>query len=82
MRSADTGKDYGIFQINSFKWCDDGTPGGKNKCKIPCSGTLYGFHVTRNILNTVQILVVKNGQNYLDVAVFNFVKHMVGSKNL
>uniref|UniRef100_A0A8C1X1G6 lysozyme n=1 Tax=Cyprinus carpio TaxID=7962 RepID=A0A8C1X1G6_CYPCA len=37
VRSADTGKDYGIFQINSFKWCEDGTPGGKNLCKMPCS---------------------------------------------
>ncbi|KAG1943927.1 lysozyme-like protein [Pimephales promelas] len=39
VRSADTGKDYGIFQINSFKWCDDGTQGGKNLCNVPCSGT-------------------------------------------
>nr|AAI14261.1 Lysozyme [Danio rerio]AAI62644.1 Lysozyme [Danio rerio] len=40
VRSADTGKDYGIFQINSFKWCDDGTPGGKNLCKVACSDLL------------------------------------------
>ncbi|XP_018958317.1 lysozyme C-like [Cyprinus carpio] len=40
VRSADTGKDYGIFQINSFKWCEDGTPGGKNLCKMPCSDLL------------------------------------------
>lgn len=49
VRSADVGKDYGIFQINSFKWCEDGTPGGKNQCKVPCSGTLLPlnrFHVT------------------------------------
>ncbi len=50
VRSADTGKDYGIFQINSFKWCNDGTPDGKNTCNVPCSGTLLplnGFHVTK-----------------------------------
>ncbi|ROL42658.1 Lysozyme C [Anabarilius grahami] len=40
VRTADTGKDYGIFQINSFKWCDDGTPGGKNLCNLPCSDLL------------------------------------------
>ncbi|XP_065114348.1 lysozyme C [Paramisgurnus dabryanus] len=40
VRSADTGKDYGIFQINSFKWCDDGTPDGRNLCKIPCTDLL------------------------------------------
>jgi len=43
VRSADTGKDYGIFQINSFKWCDDGTQGGKNLCNVPCSGTFIFF---------------------------------------
>ncbi|KAK9953270.1 hypothetical protein ABG768_017275 [Culter alburnus] len=40
VRTADTGKDYGIFQINSFKWCDDGTEGGKNLCGMPCSDLL------------------------------------------
>uniref|UniRef100_H3AT74 lysozyme n=1 Tax=Latimeria chalumnae TaxID=7897 RepID=H3AT74_LATCH len=29
--------DYGIFQINSYWWCYDGTPGGKNACNIRCS---------------------------------------------
>lgn len=38
VRSADVGKDYGIFQINSYKWCEDGTPGGKNLCKVNCAG--------------------------------------------
>lgn len=31
--------DYGIFQINSRYWCNDGkTPGAVNACGIPCSG--------------------------------------------
>uniref|UniRef100_A0A9L0IU82 lysozyme n=1 Tax=Equus asinus TaxID=9793 RepID=A0A9L0IU82_EQUAS len=31
--------DYGIFQINSRYWCDDGkTPRAVNACRIPCSG--------------------------------------------
>ncbi|XP_053144703.1 lysozyme C-like isoform X2 [Hemicordylus capensis] len=30
-------RDYGIFQINSQYWCDDGkTPGSKNACHISC----------------------------------------------
>ena len=30
---------YGIFQISSKYWCDDGhTPGASNGCGIPCSG--------------------------------------------
>ncbi|KAG2457035.1 ENTK Enteropeptidase, partial [Polypterus senegalus] len=37
VRTSDNiGKDYGIFQINSYKWCDDGLPTGKNLCKIKC----------------------------------------------
>ncbi|XP_072513942.1 lysozyme C [Salminus brasiliensis] len=38
--SDEVGKDYGIFQINSFKWCEDGTRGGKNLCKVPCGDLL------------------------------------------
>ncbi|OCT62172.1 lysozyme C [Xenopus laevis] len=35
--------EYGIFQINSYWWCDDGkTPGRKNLCGIRC----------KNLLNT------------------------------
>ncbi|XP_039941489.1 lysozyme C [Hirundo rustica] len=31
-------RDYGIFQINSKYWCNDGrTPGSKNACRISCS---------------------------------------------
>ncbi|XP_005081550.2 lysozyme C-2-like [Mesocricetus auratus] len=33
--------DYGIFQINSKYWCNDGkTPGAVNACGIPCSALL------------------------------------------
>uniref|UniRef100_A0A4X2KD57 lysozyme n=1 Tax=Vombatus ursinus TaxID=29139 RepID=A0A4X2KD57_VOMUR len=32
---VDGGTDYGIFQINSFYWCNDGrTPGAMNGCGI------------------------------------------------
>ncbi|XP_053318730.1 lysozyme C-like [Spea bombifrons] len=34
-------RDYGIFQINSKWWCDDGkTPGSKNACGISCQRLL------------------------------------------
>ncbi|XP_024592798.1 lysozyme C [Neophocaena asiaeorientalis asiaeorientalis] len=33
--------DYGIFQINSRYWCNDGkTPGAHNACRMPCSALL------------------------------------------
>nr|AFM89614.1 lysozyme variant [Callorhinchus milii] len=33
--------DYGLFQINSRYWCDDGrTPGTSNTCRINCSAFL------------------------------------------
>ncbi|XP_037702140.1 lysozyme C-like [Choloepus didactylus] len=35
---GDKSTDYGIFQINSHYWCNDGkTPGAVNTCGIPCS---------------------------------------------
>lgn len=31
-------RDYGIFQINSKYWCNDGkTAGAKDACRISCS---------------------------------------------
>uniref|UniRef100_A0A8C8YKL9 Lysozyme C n=1 Tax=Prolemur simus TaxID=1328070 RepID=A0A8C8YKL9_PROSS len=36
---GDQSTDYGIFQINSRYWCNDGkTPRAVNACGIPCSG--------------------------------------------
>ncbi|NP_001277843.1 lysozyme C, non-stomach isozyme-like precursor [Bubalus bubalis] len=36
--AGDRSTDYGIFQINSRWWCNDGkTPGAVNACGIPCS---------------------------------------------
>ncbi|XP_062058441.1 lysozyme C-like [Lepus europaeus] len=36
---GDGSTDYGIFQISSRYWCDDGkTPQAVNACHIPCSG--------------------------------------------
>lgn len=40
-RNTDGSTDYGILQINSRWWCNDGkTPRAKNACGIPCSGEL------------------------------------------
>uniref|UniRef100_H2MKJ6 lysozyme n=2 Tax=Oryzias latipes TaxID=8090 RepID=H2MKJ6_ORYLA len=38
--NRDGSTDYGIFQINSYWWCDDGKTGRVNGCKIPCSALL------------------------------------------
>ena len=33
--------EYGLLQINSYWWCDDGkTPGRKNGCKVSCKALL------------------------------------------
>ncbi|MXQ96323.1 hypothetical protein E5288_WYG020603 [Bos mutus] len=38
---GDKSTDYGIFQINSRWWCNDGkTPKAVNACRIPCSALL------------------------------------------
>ncbi|XP_026504783.1 lysozyme C-like [Terrapene carolina triunguis] len=38
---GDKSTDYGIFQINSRWWCNDGkTPKAKNACGIQCGGLL------------------------------------------
>ncbi|XP_057599115.1 lysozyme C-like [Hippopotamus amphibius kiboko] len=38
---GDRSTDYGIFQINSHYWCNDGkTPGAVNGCGILCSALL------------------------------------------
>nr|XP_051697517.1 lysozyme C [Oryctolagus cuniculus] len=38
---GDKSTDYGIFQINSRYWCNDGkTPRAVNACHIPCSDLL------------------------------------------
>uniref|UniRef100_A0A2K5C2N2 Lysozyme C n=1 Tax=Aotus nancymaae TaxID=37293 RepID=A0A2K5C2N2_AOTNA len=36
---GDQSTDYGIFQINSHYWCNNGkTPGAVNACHISCNG--------------------------------------------
>ncbi|KAM9761126.1 lysozyme C, milk isozyme-like [Dama dama] len=38
---GDKNTDYGIFQINSRWWCNDGkTPRAVNACRLPCSALL------------------------------------------
>ncbi|XP_052021669.1 lysozyme C-2-like [Apodemus sylvaticus] len=40
-RPGSKSKHYGIFQISSQYWCNDGkTPGAMNACGIPCSALL------------------------------------------
>lgn len=47
--STDQSTDYGIFQINSRYWCNDGkTPRAVNACGIPCSGKTRRVTVAAN----------------------------------
>ncbi|XP_026860192.2 lysozyme C [Electrophorus electricus] len=57
--SSEMGKDYGIFQINSFKWCEDGTVGGKNLCKLPC-GALLNDNLKASI-DCLKLIVRREG---------------------
>uniref|UniRef100_A0A8C6HTH1 lysozyme n=1 Tax=Mus spicilegus TaxID=10103 RepID=A0A8C6HTH1_MUSSI len=46
---GDRSTDYGIFQINSRYWCNDGkTPRAKNACGINCSGKKWQGTVLTN----------------------------------
>nr|XP_023654097.1 lysozyme C-like [Paramormyrops kingsleyae] len=57
--SNNIGKDYGVFQINSFKWCDDGTAGGENLCKVHCA-ELLNDNLTASV-NCTKTIVKKEG---------------------
>ncbi|XP_044535770.1 lysozyme C [Gracilinanus agilis] len=47
---GDRSTDYGVFQINSRYWCNDGkTPGAVNACGIPCNALL-----TKNITTAIK----------------------------
>uniref|UniRef100_A0A8D0DZP4 Lysozyme n=1 Tax=Salvator merianae TaxID=96440 RepID=A0A8D0DZP4_SALMN len=39
----DGSRDYGIFQINSRWWCDNGRRPTANGCRKPCSGKNFSF---------------------------------------
>ncbi|XP_019370254.1 PREDICTED: lysozyme C-1-like [Gavialis gangeticus] len=45
---GDRSTDYGILQINSRWWCNDGkTPRAKNACRIQCTGdTMKGIFLS------------------------------------
>ncbi|XP_058413641.1 lysozyme C, kidney isozyme-like [Diceros bicornis minor] len=56
----DRSTDYGIFQINSHYWCNDGkTPGAVNACRIPCKALLQD-DITQAVACAKQI-VTKQG---------------------
>ncbi|XP_075702379.1 lysozyme C-like [Rhinoderma darwinii] len=53
--------EYGIFQINSWWWCDDGkTVGRKNLCGVQCS-ELLDKNITNDIQCFARILKDPNG---------------------
>ncbi|NWZ21155.1 LYSC1 protein, partial [Asarcornis scutulata] len=62
-RNTDGSTDYGILQINSRWWCDDGkTPRAKNACGIPCS-VLLRSDITEAVRCAKRIVRDPNGMN-------------------
>ncbi|XP_023414516.2 lysozyme C isoform X2 [Loxodonta africana] len=53
---GDKSTDYGIFQINSHYWCNDGkTPRAVNACGISC----YGWHGETIVRTTMSLSTFK-----------------------
>ncbi|NXI66620.1 LYSC protein, partial [Anseranas semipalmata] len=62
-RNGDGSTDYGVLQINSYWWCDDGrTPGARNLCRIPCSA-LLSSDITASVNCAKKIVRDGNGMN-------------------
>ncbi|NXA33732.1 LYSC protein, partial [Eudromia elegans] len=62
-RNRDGSSDYGILQINSRWWCNDGrTSGAKNICKISCNA-LLSSDITASVNCAKKIVSDKNGMN-------------------
>ncbi|XP_042202712.1 lysozyme C-1/C-2-like [Callorhinchus milii] len=52
--------DYGIFQINSNWWCDNGT-NGHNACQVKCS-ELLGDNITKSVA-CAKLILKQQGLN-------------------
>ncbi|XP_072191181.1 lysozyme C [Excalfactoria chinensis] len=62
-RNTDGSTDYGILQINSRWWCNDGkTSGSRNLCNIPCSA-LLSSDITASVNCAKKIVSDGNGMN-------------------
>ncbi|XP_013053649.1 lysozyme C [Anser cygnoides] len=62
-RNTDGSTDYGVLQINSRWWCNDGkTPRAKNLCGIPCSALLRS-DITETVKCAKKIVSDGNGMN-------------------
>lgn len=62
-RNTDGSTDYGILQINSRWWCNDGrTPGSRNLCNIPCSA-LLSSDITASVNCAKKIVSDVHGMN-------------------
>ncbi|XP_062423681.1 lysozyme C [Rhea pennata] len=62
-RNRDGSSDYGILQINSRWWCNDGrTSRARNGCKIPCSA-LLSSDITASVNCAKKVVSDKNGMN-------------------
>nr|P00707.1 RecName: Full=Lysozyme C; AltName: Full=1,4-beta-N-acetylmuramidase C [Ortalis vetula] len=62
-RNSNGSTDYGILQINSRWWCNDGrTPGTKNLCHISCSA-LMGADIAPSVRCAKRIVSDGDGMN-------------------
>ncbi|KAB0378159.1 hypothetical protein FD755_009737 [Muntiacus reevesi] len=53
--------DYGIFQINSRWWCNDGkTPKAVNACRIPCSAMCFNIKEIVTKFTALQFRIVRD----------------------
>ncbi|XP_024435750.3 sperm acrosome-associated protein 5-like [Desmodus rotundus] len=60
--NPDGSSDYGIFQLNSAWWCDNGVTPTKNLCHMECHD-LLNRHILDDILCAKQVVSSKNGMN-------------------
>ncbi|XP_054422359.1 sperm acrosome-associated protein 5-like [Pteronotus mesoamericanus] len=60
--NPDGSSDYGIFQLNSAWWCDNGVTPTKNLCHMECHD-LLNRHILDDILCAKQVVSSQNGMN-------------------
>ncbi|XP_003462629.1 sperm acrosome-associated protein 5 [Cavia porcellus] len=63
--NPDGSSEYGIFQLNSAWWCDNGITPTKNLCHMDCND-LLNRHILDDIICVKQVVSSKNGMNAWD----------------
>ncbi|XP_066212754.1 sperm acrosome-associated protein 5-like [Saccopteryx leptura] len=72
--NLDGSRQYGIFQLNSAWWCDDGVTPTKNLCHIECND-LLNRHILDDILCAKKVMSLRNGMNAWDSWIRNCHGH-------